>query len=131
MLDAVEHAVDVPVEPCKLIFYVRYRDTPTEVARLYLQSGPTDCTYSVLDLPVKQQSAAYRQQQRHCSACQQRMPHEPLDFPLVLQVATDHEDRAVRQEPRQESAERWAAVAHHRQICEAVGWCTLLCPAKD
>src|SRR6516225_2410975 len=131
MLDAVEHAVDVTVEPRKLVLDVGYRDASTEVARLDFQGGAADRTDLVLELPTKQQGAADRQQQRHRAARQERTPHEPLDFPLVLQVATDHEDRTVGQQTRQQSAERWATITHHRQICQAVERRALLCPAKN
>src|SRR5215831_8708413 len=114
MLDAVEHAVDFLVKPREFVLHARDRNPPAEVPRLDLPSGAANGTHSVLQLPAKQQGAADREQQGHRSARRERMPNEPLDIPLILHVATDDEDRAVRQSLRQQAAERRAPVSHDR-----------------
>ncbi len=91
VLDAIEHAVDVAVEPCELILHTGDRDSPSEVARLYFASGAPDCTDAMLELPTKHQSAADCEQQRHRSTRQEGMPYQLLHLLLVLHVAPDDE----------------------------------------
>src|SRR5580704_19408250 len=84
VLDAVEHAVDVAVQALELVLNPSYRDSPAQIARHDISRRPADGADATFDLATKQERAANREQQRHCSARDEGVPHEALDFPLVL-----------------------------------------------
>jgi hypothetical protein len=53
MLDAVEHLVDVAVEPSEFIVHVGNRDPPSEVAGLYFEGSSADGANPMLKLSAK------------------------------------------------------------------------------
>src|SRR5262249_32129011 len=63
-----------------------------------------------LQLAAEQQCAEDRKHQCANAANPERAPYEPFDLEAVAHIAADHEGRAVRQQQRQDSADRRSSI---------------------
>ncbi len=116
LLDAVQHAVDVAIEPRELILAGGGRNAPVELAALDPGRGIADGGQALLDAPMEEQRPQRRHHRGDRAAGDDRPDHQPPDLLLIRHVASNHQYFPAGQPHRQHPGDRGPADTHQRLV---------------